>query len=493
MDRVRDDGTPVRFPAPIRSLLKAGEYGLTVGAACYVAGFLVHGFYLGEHAVVRFDILRTKYILSGALFLGFVGVFVFALVRAWTILERPGEGRRTIGVARALVAEALAMALVLYGFYLAISNIPGSEEWWLTTEVSGQTLRVTDTSAFFGRPIVLYLFVALAPYVVVLACFLLLIRTKKVGAFDLDRLKTAVGRRLGIVTAVALLATFLLAIVYADVVYGDIPQQIGGGRTIPVSDVVIDDERVETALRSGRYPVVHILDRTPDSIIILLFTVQGDKKAIEVARDRVASIAYGAYGIGFAAVAADAAPAVCDGDALSLDTLQALVGDPPAMPPGLLPDLPRLAPPADDPHPATLPVGPPADPATVEAIALTMREAAACLNAGDMLRVLALLTDELLAATIAAGLVPPELVPSLDAPPVAVPPDKQRVIGSILGTWVLADGRVAALIRNYDPVEPPFAVGDDLVVFARDGEGWLIDSWIQHVVTSEPGTEVAAP
>lgn len=509
------NGVGRRFGAlvSIRSLLKLGDYGLTVGAACYVAGFIVHSFYLGEFSVVRFDILRTKYILSGALFLAFAGPLFFGVYRAWQFIRPPqGEKRTTTegdqplvedaedlfgsqppderpprAVIGRLVSETLVLAILVYLFYLAVSHIPGSEEWWLTTNVTAEgVIEIADTSALFGRPIVAYLFVTLAPYVAILVLYLLLLVTHTLQAVDIEGLTKKVLDRLGHLMVVVVLATFVLAIWYSDNVYGDIPQQIGGGKTIPVVDVVVDNQRFETELRSGRYRLIHILDRTPDSVIFLLFTERGERIAVEVANDQIVSIEYGIR------LGDDSAPAVCAVDPRPVEDLEALFAAPPAPPPGPLPDLPRYALPEEAPRPVTLPEGTPADPATLEAINATMQAAAACLNAGDVLGFLAFFTDELLQAAVAGGRLPPEIMPSLSAPPVAAPPGTEKVFFPVDEARVLSDGRVLILVDNVDAAEPPFGLGKDLVVFVQVGDLWLIDAWIENVAVSGEATPESA-
>jgi hypothetical protein len=121
--------------------------------------------------------------------------------------------------------------------------------------------------------------------------------------------------------------------------------------------------------------------------------------------------------------------------------------------------------------PTDLPAGEPVDAATVAALAATVRERMACLNAGDTARYLALYSDDAILrsprltrlATAVADLSLPR-PESIDELPQGNAP-------GLYHARALADGRVAA-------VAPPGHLGlPELYTFVRDGEGWLIDDF----------------
>lgn len=169
----------------------------------------------------------------------------------------------------------------------------------------------------------------------------------------------------------------------------------------------------------------------------------------------------------------------CDIAPRPVSFFEQLIATPPALPPNA--DQ-RFSRPADDLRPWTLPAGNPADAATIEAITATLHEALACLNANDPLRFLANFTDDLVRLFIAIAPLPPEALPALAASPVAMPPDMRLGYLTIHDARVLPDGRVAALLDDYDPTEPPYGLGTDFAIFKMVGDRWLIDSLIEHVV-----------
>jgi hypothetical protein len=171
-------------------------------------------------------------------------------------------------------------------------------------------------------------------------------------------------------------------------------------------------------------------------------------------------------------------PSECTVEPRPLSFFEQIAATPPALPPNA--DQ-RFSKPGQDPRPWTLPAGEPADPATVEAITATLREALACLNANDTLRFLALFSDDVVRIFFALDPLPPEALPFLAASPVASPPEQRLGYRSVHDVRVLPDGRVAGLGENYDPTEPPFGMGTDFAIFVKVGDRWLIDSLIENV------------
>jgi hypothetical protein len=125
-----------------------------------------------------------------------------------------------------------------------------------------------------------------------------------------------------------------------------------------------------------------------------------------------------------------------------------------------------------------LPTGDPADPATTAAITAVLREMAACLTAGDMLRFYALHSDDWLRRSLG-------VVQGMATLTTSIPPLDDGHQARYLGPWhvqILTDGRVLAAVL--------LVVGDDLrpdpnrtrvLLFThRDGR-WLVDETIASV------------
>ncbi|HEY7034826.1 MAG TPA: serine hydrolase domain-containing protein [Thermomicrobiales bacterium] len=151
----------------------------------------------------------------------------------------------------------------------------------------------------------------------------------------------------------------------------------------------------------------------------------------------------------------------------------------------------RFARPGEEARPWTMPAGEPADAATVTGITATLREALACLNAGDQARFMALFSDDILRFFFALNPIAPEaLAALLAATPVPQAPGQQLGTLGVHDARVLPDGRVAALADDYDPTEPPFGLATDYAEFVKVGDRWLIDSLIENVAVvgeGEPG------
>ena len=125
-----------------------------------------------------------------------------------------------------------------------------------------------------------------------------------------------------------------------------------------------------------------------------------------------------------------------------------------------------------------LPTGDDADPATTAAITAVLREMAASLSAGDMLRFYALHSDEWLQRSL--GVVDGMAILTTSIPPLD---DGDRA--RYLGPWhvqILPDGRVLAavlLVVGDDPRPDPNRTRVLLFVH-RDGR-WLVDETIANV------------
>ena len=104
-----------------------------------------------------------------------------------------------------------------------------------------------------------------------------------------------------------------------------------------------------------------------------------------------------------------------------------------------------------------------------------MREALACLNAGDARRYYALLTDDAIRREVARfGPPPPAFLDRLDAPPTPLAKNSRIVLLAATDVRALADGRVGALVVQNDPLDPR-SEERIVTILARIGDRWLID------------------
>jgi hypothetical protein len=132
-----------------------------------------------------------------------------------------------------------------------------------------------------------------------------------------------------------------------------------------------------------------------------------------------------------------------------------------------------------------LPGGPSADPATAAAVAAAVRQYIACVNTGELLRVLALATDAEVRRFVAEeGPVTPWRYAEL-ATPLPSPPSGRTSLLAVDGARVLPDGRVGVVVRARIAVPPHDTV--TLFVFARVGDRWRLDDAVQVVRPASPG------
>lgn len=69
-------------------LPKLSNYLIGITILCYGAGFAITNLYLGSMGIVTFDILRSRYILAGILFLFFLGAIIYLVNGLIKILRR---------------------------------------------------------------------------------------------------------------------------------------------------------------------------------------------------------------------------------------------------------------------------------------------------------------------------------------------------------------------------------------------------------------------
>lgn len=117
-------------------------------------------------------------------------------------------------------------------------------------------------------------------------------------------------------------------------------------------------------------------------------------------------------------------------------------------------------------------VGQPADAGTVENVIILARQATACGNAGDYLRVFALYTDNGLRVFAAdRGMTVEQLAGALAAAPVPLPEELWQGV-RVRNVRVRSDGRVIGFIDFRSPA----AIGTVFVTLIRDGGRYLVDS-----------------
>jgi hypothetical protein len=197
---------------------------------------------------------------------------------------------------------------------------------------------------------------------------------------------------------------------------------------------------------------------------------------------------FGSNGVAHATPAARATPVPaqdrprCDVAPRSVADILALYK--PQAPQGSVPMLPM----------GPLPRGAPADAETTAAIAAAVQEIEACVNAGDVLRFYALLSDDWMRQIPSTDEIVAETTALATATPTPLPEGHRSVF---FGPWhveELADGRVLAAVVWFGSEKDP---GSDpsrtkVLIFTYEDGRWLIDEIIERVADCNDIMEVAA-
>ena len=138
--------------------------------------------------------------------------------------------------------------------------------------------------------------------------------------------------------------------------------------------------------------------------------------------------------------------------------------------------------------PADLPQGEPADLETGAAVTAAAREFAGCINAADLPRWLALLTDRALPEVVEPDGVAALFEVTGTRVPVEIPESEIATV-RVSDVRVLPDGRVGAVVvwrvtHNPDPKPSPEA---NFHIFQRVGDHWLLDEEIGGYIEAEQG------
>lgn len=105
--------TPSPFQELAEGLTRYRDLLLIGPAALYVLGFLIVNLHLGSIGIVNFDLFRARYILVGALFLGFLLTLVAMIRGLVRRLVKSKSFRRSI-------PDAIGYSLTVYGIPLVI-------------------------------------------------------------------------------------------------------------------------------------------------------------------------------------------------------------------------------------------------------------------------------------------------------------------------------------------------------------------------------------
>ncbi len=75
-----DSSDSTAKPFYARLLPNLSSYAVGITLVCYLTGFVITNLYLGSFGIVNLDLLRARYILTGFLFLLFLGAIIFLVL-----------------------------------------------------------------------------------------------------------------------------------------------------------------------------------------------------------------------------------------------------------------------------------------------------------------------------------------------------------------------------------------------------------------------------
>lgn len=182
--------------------------------------------------------------------------------------------------------------------------------------------------------------------------------------------------------------------------------------------------------------------------------------------------------------AATPGPATCDVAPRSAAELVALLGPSPNGEQAL--------------EPQRLPPGSPADAATTEAITAVVRELEACFNAGDMLRVYALFSDDQFRQMPNTEEIVAELTALDTTTPTPAPTGRGQVLTGPWHVEVLDDGRALAAVSFGFEDEVDYPSSTKALLFDFQDGRWLIQEmldlvWLEGEAGPIPVEDVVGP
>jgi hypothetical protein len=132
--------------------------------------------------------------------------------------------------------------------------------------------------------------------------------------------------------------------------------------------------------------------------------------------------------------------------------------------------------------PTAMPAGTPLDATTTAEVQTALREAVACINTGDILKIIQFYSDDLTRRLL--GGIPIEQIEQQATP--AAPTEAQMTeLIAISGMVMLPDGRVAVVVTGDDHSNPA-PPSDTLFYWVNVGGRWLIDDFVTDVNIATP-------
>jgi hypothetical protein len=164
-------------------------------------------------------------------------------------------------------------------------------------------------------------------------------------------------------------------------------------------------------------------------------------------------------------------PAECTVAARTIPELEAILATPAA-----------AAPEASPTAITEMPAGAPVDATTTAEIQAVLREAVACINTGDILKIIQFYSDDLIRRLL--GNISIEQIEQ-QGTPTPLTQEQMTELIAVSGMVMLPDGRVAVVVTGDDHSNPAPA-SDTLFLFVNVDGRWLIDDFLTDVDIATP-------
>jgi hypothetical protein len=281
--------------AGIFDVERSTRYAALAGLVAYALGLVIVNMYLFQIGVSDFAVLRTRFVLTGALaLLTFAGIGAFAFTGMLAVSAfkagrpiRQGQPTRRAKVNAILTSEVLMFALI--SLLAATLIVP-----WLNA--SGIRIRASLLGSLFYGGDLVYLIA-----MTIVGIILNSLAKPFVGEAPQDFAERPLWHTgLFLVTAFLIGAFVFFSIdFFASTIYPVIPEQFGGGRPKQVRIVMSPDRSdVGTALGFGPTtdgPMVRQVDLLweTEQMYVVRDDAQPDSPVIQIDRDAVSAVVLG--------------------------------------------------------------------------------------------------------------------------------------------------------------------------------------------------------
>ena len=250
-----------------------------IGAASYIAGYLISNFYIGKFGGSAFNLVQSRYFATGGLFLILTSLSLIGPVVTFAIIDRTEKREKRGEAIKNIILVFLGFLLSAITIWYAgniLTSLNSSSNFVLNVQIrrTGVWLGLLVTSIALLTPILLYF---VAKWVTQK------LMSKKTQTFP---------AWLSLVFGSLAIFLFIISLwLFSEFVYPYIPPAFGGNAPtnvqIILSDYLSTTESLPIQHTEGISETVTLIDQTPTSILIQM---PGTGKVIEIPYSEVKGI-----------------------------------------------------------------------------------------------------------------------------------------------------------------------------------------------------------